>query len=42
MAKQFRGITKEQEFRTHDAVRDLRPFWMQIRDLIEVSMVRLF
>lgn len=34
MAKQFRGITKQQEFRTHDAIRDLRPFWMQVRDLI--------
>lgn len=35
MARQFRGITKQQEFHTHEAIRDLRPFWMQIRDLIK-------
>jgi intracellular multiplication protein IcmO len=35
MAKKFRGITKQQEFHTHDVMRDLRPFWMQIRDLLK-------
>ena len=34
MAKQFRGITKDQEFRPHQAVRDIRPLWIQIRDVI--------
>lgn len=35
MAKQYRGITKTQEFKNADAVRDLRPFWAQIRDMIK-------
>lgn len=35
MVKKFRGITEQQEFKTSDAVRDLRPFWMQVRDLIK-------
>jgi intracellular multiplication protein IcmO len=35
MARQFRGITKAQEFHTHDAMRDLRPFWQQVRDLVK-------
>lgn len=34
MAKQYRGITKTQEFKNADAVRDLRPFWAQVRDMI--------
>ncbi len=35
MAKRFRGITEQQEFRNADALRDLRPFWQQVRDLIK-------
>jgi intracellular multiplication protein IcmO len=35
MAKKYRGVLKSQEFKTTDAVRDLRPFWMQIRDLLK-------
>ncbi len=34
MAKKFRGITEQQEFKASQAVRDLRPFWMQVRDFI--------
>ena len=34
MANKFRGITKSQEFRSSEAVRDLRPFWEQVRDLV--------
>ena len=33
--KKYRGVIKSQEFKTVDAVRDLRPFWMQVRDLIK-------
>lgn len=32
--RRFRGITKEQEFAPRMGVRDLRPFWMQVRDII--------
>ena len=32
--KKFRGITKEQEFKPSETVRDLRPIWMQVRDLL--------
>ena len=32
--KKFRGITKQQEFKPSETIRDLRPFWMQVRDLI--------
>ncbi|MCX7122844.1 MAG: type IV secretion system DNA-binding domain-containing protein [Gammaproteobacteria bacterium] len=35
MAKTYRGVLKSQEFKTKDAVRDLRPFWIQARDLIK-------
>lgn len=32
--KKFRGITKQQEFKPSETIRDLRPFWVQVRDLI--------
>ena len=35
MVKKYRGVVKSQEFKTTDAVRDLRPFWMQVRDLLK-------
>lgn len=34
MAKKYRGITKQQEFKNVDAIRDLRPFHQQVSDLI--------
>ena len=33
MKKVFRGLTKRQEARPADAIRDLRPFWKQVIDL---------
>jgi len=32
--KTFRGIIKQQEFKPSETIRDLRPFWMQVRDII--------
>ncbi len=42
MAKKFRGIVANQEFKSYDAVRDLRPFWMQVRDLIKSRWGAIF
>ncbi len=42
MAKKYRGVIKSQEFKTADAVRDLRPFWMQIRDFIRGRLGAMF
>lgn len=35
MVKKYRGITKQQEFKSADAIRDLRPFHQQVNDLIK-------
>lgn len=35
MRKIFRGITRQQETAPTLAIRDIRPFWVQVRDLIQ-------
>ncbi len=35
MVKKYRGITRTQEFKNVEALRDLRPFWQQVRDFIK-------
>ncbi len=42
MAKKFRGIIESQEFKSSEAVRDLRPFWQQIRDFITARWGAIF
>jgi len=34
----LRGITKEQEFQPRQGIRDMRPVWVQIRDMIQGRM----
>ncbi len=34
MKKTFRGITSTQETRPADSIRNIRPFWQQVRDLL--------
>lgn len=32
--KKFRGVSQHQETRGSEAIRDIRPFWMQLRDMV--------